>query len=122
MSRIENNYKLEINESGYIQGGYAVLEGQPYDWHGQFADFKDPEIGCGAYKFVEGEIVLDQEKLAEIKEAERLRQEVADAKAYLANTDYVTIKIAEGVATKEEYAAVLAKRAAARELINQYEN
>lgn len=46
-------------------------------------------------------------------------QEVAQFKQYLSSTDYVVIKIAEGVATAEEYAEVLAERAKARERINE---
>ena len=46
-------------------------------------------------------------------------QEVAQLKQYLSSTDYVVIKIAEGVATAEEYAEVLAERAKARERINE---
>ena len=37
-----------------------------------------------------------------------------DALAYLVKTDYTVIKIAEGVANKDEYKVILAKRAEAR--------
>lgn len=47
--------------------------------------------------------------------------ELIQLKQYLADTDYVVIKIAEGVATKEEYAEVLQKRAEARFRINELE-
>ena len=47
--------------------------------------------------------------------------ELMQLKQYLADTDYVVIKIAEGVATKEEYAEVLQKRAEARARINELE-
>lgn len=46
-------------------------------------------------------------------------EEIAELKAYLESTDYVVIKIAEGVATSEEYAEVLAERVRARARINQ---
>lgn len=46
-------------------------------------------------------------------------REVARLKQYLMSTDYVVIKIAEGVATAEEYAEVLAERVRARARINQ---
>ena len=48
-------------------------------------------------------------------------EEIAAHKAYLSATDYVVIKIAEGVATAEEYAEVLAERARARVMINELE-
>lgn len=46
-------------------------------------------------------------------------QEIEMLKNYLESTDYVVIKIAEGVATAEEYADVIAERARARATINQ---
>ena len=49
-------------------------------------------------------------------------QEIAELKAYLAATDYVVIKIAEGAATVEEYAEVIAERKRAREKINILDN
>lgn len=42
-------------------------------------------------------------------------------KGKLRDTDYVVAKIAEGVATKEEYAGVLANRAEWRKKINELE-
>lgn len=48
-------------------------------------------------------------------------QRIRELKAYLSETDYVAAKIAEGVATKEEYADVLEARAAARAEINELE-
>ena len=47
--------------------------------------------------------------------------EIRACKQLLGNTDYVTLKIAEGVATKEEYAETLAKRAQWRVRINELE-
>lgn len=47
------------------------------------------------------------------------RREINELKDYLSNTDYVVIKIAEGVATAEDYAEVLVKRAEARARINE---
>ena len=44
--------------------------------------------------------------------------EIDECKQRLAQTDYVIIKIAEGVATKDEYAEIIAERAALRERIN----
>lgn len=48
-------------------------------------------------------------------------EEILRLKARLAETDYCVIKIAEGVATKEEYADVLTERAELRKKINQLE-
>ena len=58
------------------------------------------------------------EKSQDEKDLEQAKSDEQTALAYLRSTDYVAVKIAEGVATKEEYADVLEKRAAAREEIN----
>ena len=43
---------------------------------------------------------------------------VLEKEAYLLSTDYISAKLAEGVATKEEYAERLALRNEARKAIN----
>lgn len=55
------------------------------------------------------------------KETQSINQQIATLKSNLQETDYVATKIAEGVATKEEYADVLAQRAAWRTEINELE-
>lgn len=57
-----------------------------------------------------------------ISEEEKKNQELDSLHSYLKNTDYVSVKIAEGVATKEEYVTILEKRAEARKRINELEN
>lgn len=47
--------------------------------------------------------------------------EIEECKQRLAETDYVVIKIAEGAATREEYASVIAERTALREHIRKLE-
>ena len=54
-------------------------------------------------------------------EAERSAERVAQLKHRLAETDYAIIKIAEGAATAEEYAEIIAQRQAWRAEINQLE-
>ena len=44
---------------------------------------------------------------------------IGEAKAYLRNTDYVTLKIFEGVATKEYYNDILARRDEARKKVDE---
>jgi hypothetical protein len=46
---------------------------------------------------------------------------IKELKQMLFDTDYVVIKIAEGVATTEDYADVIAQRQVWREEINQLE-
>lgn len=50
---------------------------------------------------------------------ELINAKLAELQSYLASTDYIAIKIAEGAATKEEYADELAKRQETRERINE---
>ena len=61
------------------------------------------------------------EKTEEEKAAEEKAQKIAELKQKLADTDYIAAKIAEGAATKEEYADVLVQRQAWREEINELE-
>lgn len=58
------------------------------------------------------------EKTQDEKDLESAKAEEQKALAYLRSTDYVAVKLAEGVATAEEYSEVLQKRAETRELIN----
>lgn len=59
-------------------------------------------------RFIDGNLIIG------LTEIEMLKQ-------FLNDTDYVVIKIAEGVATKEEYAEVLQDRQKARDRIRECE-
>ena len=56
-----------------------------------------------------------------IPEVNRNASRVAELKAKLTATDYAVIKIAEGAATKEEYASLISDREAWRKEINELE-
>lgn len=58
------------------------------------------------------------EKTQDEKDLEAAKQEEQELQSFLNSTDYVAVKLAEGVATKEEYAEVLQQRAEARDRIN----
>jgi hypothetical protein len=58
---------------------------------------------------------------AEPTEEEKRAKEIYVLKHFLADTDYVVIKIAEGVATPEDYAEVIAQRQSARARIRELE-
>ena len=64
-------------------------------------------------------VVKKLEKSAEEKAAEEKQNRIAELKRNLAETDYVIIKIAEGVAYKEEYADVIEQRQAWRDELNK---
>lgn len=61
------------------------------------------------------------EETAEERQARENRLKIAEYKHNLAATDYIAIKIAEGVATKEEYLEQIAQRAIWRTKINELE-
>lgn len=61
------------------------------------------------------------EKTEEEKAAEEKAAKIAALKQKLADTDYIAAKIAEGAATREEYADILAQRQAWRDEINELE-
>jgi hypothetical protein len=65
-------------------------------------------------------IAVSEPSEAEIRKAE-ITSRIPELKQYLNDTDYAVIKIAEGVATEEEYSEVLAKRKSARTEINVLE-
>lgn len=64
-------------------------------------------------------VVRKPEKSAEEKAAEEKQKRIAELKQNLAETDYVIIKIAEGVACKEEYADIIEQRQAWRDELNK---
>lgn len=79
--------------------------------------------GCYNYKLVDGEVAERTlgEKARELTTIQNAAK-IVKLKKNLYNTDYAVIKIAEGAATVEEYAEVIAQRQAWREEINQLEN
>ena len=69
----------------------------------------------GIYRDMTAEEIANQPP---ITPAER----IAELKGKLAETDYIACKIAEGVATREEYIEEITKRAEARIIINEFES
>lgn len=57
-----------------------------------------------------------------VPEEQRRAERIAWLKGQLSKTDYAVIKIAEGAATAEEYADVIAQRQGWREEINELED
>ena len=75
------------------------------------------------YKLVDGkpELRTAEEKAPEFERI-ATAQEIAKLKAKLAATDYISAKIAEGAATREEYIKEISKRASWRSRINELES
>lgn len=73
MDKILNKYKINVDENGYVNGFWAVLD-DDYDYYGQMADY--PDACEGWTKFENGEFIVDENKKAEIeakKQTEALR-------------------------------------------------
>lgn len=77
----------------------------------------DVEQAYNGNWYVEGYVPVKPEPTEE--EIKQMR--IAELKKLLASTDYTVIKIAEGAATAEDYADVIAQRQAWRAEINRLE-
>lgn len=80
------------------------------------------ENGIANYKYSDSKIVprTAVDKADELAKLVALR-EIEELKAALAATDYIAAKIAEGAATRKEYAEQIAQRAGWRARINELE-
>lgn len=109
-----------LNEQGFITSVTDLEFPQPtqptFDFPAGF-DFGEMQY----YRIVDGALVYAAENKAADELAVQLSEELALLKAQLAATDYAVIKIAEGAATAEEYAATIASRQAWRARINEIE-
>lgn len=103
-----------------IKANYAKIKhnwDNPPDAQMSIKDFQ--ELG-GQVRIIDGKLFYgltdDEKKQQKIGELEK---GIGDDKKGLEETDYVTIKIAEGVATKEDYEEVLKEREELREEIRR---
>ena len=74
------------------------------------------------YRFINGELVLDETKVSRLKEEEKkakLIAEKAELEAWLRNHDYIGVKIATNRATVEEYATEIKEMTEKAERINE---
>lgn len=114
------NWKsFKVKVSDYLDGdnNYTADE---YE-----AMFKAVCVECekdGNHQIVERDGYFFVEKIPEPTELEKAQTEISELKCKLAATDYVVTKIAEGVATSEEYSTVLSDRQAWRARINVLES
>ena len=125
----ENGIITAINSSAFLSDttNWTEIdagEGDKYH-HAQnhyLSDGLTDENGIFNYKLANGKPMLRtaEEKASELERIAAV-QEIAELKAKLTATDYIAAKIAEGVATREEYAKKLAERATWRARINELE-
>ena len=81
----------------------------------EISDVEFEAAGCLA-RIIDGNIFIG--KTDEEKTARENKRTVSILKKKLAETDYIAAKIAEGSATKSEYADIIAERQAWRQEIN----
>lgn len=118
----------DINSSAFVDGASWIEidcgEGDKYHHaQGHYLEHGLTDAdGLYNYKLVGGVPVLrsDEEKAPE-RARIAAQAEISRLKRNLADTDYISAKIAEGAATREEYADKLAERAAWRTRINELE-
>lgn len=126
----ENGIIIAINSSAFLTdttNWTEIDEGEGDKYHHAQGNYLSvgltDENGIFNYKLIDGKPMLRtaEEKTPELEHI-AMAQEIAELKAKLAATDYIAAKIAEGAATREEYAEELAERAAWRARINELES
>ena len=118
----------DINSNAFISGeGWTEIDrGEGDKYHHAQGHYLECGLtdadGLYNYKLVGGVPVLrsDDEKAPERAKI-AAQAEISQLKRKLADTDYISAKIAEGAATREEYADKLAERASWRARINELE-
>ena len=118
----------DINSSAVISGdGWTEVDcGEGDRFHHAQGNYLERGLtgddGIYNYKLVDSIPVLrsDDEKAPE-RARVSAAIEISDLKEKLAETDYISAKIAEGAATREEYMDKLAERASWRAKINELE-
>lgn len=103
-------YALNLSEDRRILSACVCLEGFDYE---TIVD-ELPNDDISDYKYIDNEFVY--EPLPKVVDNSA---RIAELKQNLADTDYVVIKIAEGVATWEEYPTIKEQRQAWRDEINE---
>ena len=78
-----------------------------------------------AYQYLDGELVLDKVKkqsIIDVQNKQLTEQQINSLKEELLKYDYIGVKIAMGVASREEYAEQIAYTETIREQIRELEN
>lgn len=99
----------EDAENDFIKDGFIEIGAE----QGEKLKWDTPQM------YVRGEVVDDTAEIEKRQAEENRIHEISNLKTQLSETDYVVIKIAEGVATEKEYADVLKDREDWRKRINE---
>ena len=126
----DRNVIIAINSSAFLSdmtNWTEIDEGEGDKYHhaqnNYLAAGLTDENGIFNYKLTDRKPKLRtaEEKAPELERIAAV-QEIAELKTKLTATDYIAAKIAEGAATREEYAEELVERAAWRARINELES
>lgn len=105
------DHRKHLDEKGNWVGG------TPY-WLSEDTYLSEPRYMKELGPLPEGALLTKPEKPQEIIEKEELEKTIQEAKRFLEDTDYVTLKIIEEPETKEQYAEILEQRKKARASID----
>ncbi len=124
-------YAIKLNEEGYFTGQYIESSNKETAERNGILVKSLPnadEVFYPAYKYINNEWILDENKLLAIQEKiskqERIEQinlEMEEIQAKLNNTDYKTLKWMEGLLTDEEYNPTKEERISLRSRYNELE-
>ena len=118
--------QIVINSDGYITASCPSSDdGSGLVGAIEVADDKIPSDFAenqAFYRLENNELVFDSEYKSKIISGIQRANRIEELHAKLYATDYIAAKIAEGAATRDEYADKLAERQAWRDEINQLES
>lgn len=116
-------YFIKIDGKKVIewQKGYFTDDGAQELIKAGFIEVEDGELldGDTSLMYENGALAINDAEVKKQEQRQELRKEMDALTINLINTDYVVVKIAEGVATKKDYADVLKDRAEWRKRINE---
>ena len=126
----ENGIITAVNSSAFladVTGWTEIDEGVSDKYHHAQNNYLDKGLvdsnGIFNYLLIGGEPVLLSEEHNQTElDSLNAQAEIAELKAKLAATDYIAAKLAEGAATREDYAEEIAHRAQWRAEINRLED
>lgn len=112
--------KLEENSTRLWSAKYQLDESDtPSEWIEVEEHPDDLFMLCCDYFYEDGKFIKDEESESRREEEYKSMAKITELKELLDSTDYIIIKIAEGVATVEEYADIICQRAEWRRDINR---
>ena len=111
---------MEIYTLNLDSNNYVLSIGHTKDDSIALAKYDLTNLSC--YRYMDGELILDEAKLSKIKsleERDKLVEERAELELWLKDHDYIGIKISTGRATIGDYATEIAEMSEKASRINE---